>query len=177
MEYHKWKLVVNWYTELFPKLVLRVGAGFGYLGFYNDDIGTPPFERFYMGVSGLTGFSVDGREVIALRGYDDNSLSPSEGASAVAKYTMELRYPITLSQMTTIYALTFFEAGKTWVGEGYQINPSVLYRAAGVGLRIFLPAFGMLGLDYGWRLDDVPGRFNMDRGQFHFSIGMNLGEL
>ena len=130
-----------------------------------------------MGGSGLTGVSYDGREVIALRGYNDNSLSPTEGASAVAKYTMELRYPITLSQMTTIYGLGFFEAGKTWVGSAYQINPSVLYRSAGIGLRIFLPAFGMLGLDYGWRLDDVPGQPFMDRGQLHFSIGMNLGEL
>jgi len=177
VEYYKWKIVMNWYTELFPKLVLRIGAGFGYLGFYNDDIGTPPFERFYMGGSGLTGVQYDGREVIAMRGYNDNSLSPTEGSSAVAKYTMELRYPLTLSQMTTIYALTFFEAGKTWVGPTYQINPSVLYRAAGVGLRIFLPAFGMLGLDYGWRLDDVPYEPGMDRGQFHFTIGMNLGEL
>jgi outer membrane protein insertion porin family len=177
VEYHKWKIVMNWYTELFPKLVLRIGAGFGYLGYYNDEIGTPPFERFYMGGSGLTGVSYDGREVIAMRGYNDNSLSPAEGSSAVAKYTMELRYPLTLSQMTTIYALTFFEAGKTWVGPSYQINPSNLYRAAGVGLRIFLPAFGMLGLDYGWRLDDVPGYPGMDQGQFHFSIGMNLGEL
>lgn len=177
VEYHKWKFVVNWYTELAPKLVLRLSTGFGYLGYYNDEIGTPPFERFYMGGSGLTGVQYDGRENIALRGYSDNSLSPSEGGSAVAKYTMELRYPITLSQMTTIYGLGFFEMGKTWVGKSYQINPSVLYRAAGFGLRIFLPAFGMLGLDYGWRLDDVPGFPGMDRGQFHFSIGMNLGEL
>lgn len=177
VEYHKWKFVVNWFTELAPKLVLRLGVGFGYLGFYNPTIGTPPFERFFMGGSGLTGVSYDGREVIAMRGYTDNSLSPLEGSSAIAKYTMELRYPITLSQMTTIYALTFFEAGKTWVGKSYQINPSNLYRAAGLGLRIFLPAFGMLGLDYGWRLDDVPGFPNMERGQFHFSIGMNLGEL
>lgn len=177
IEYHKWKFVVNWYTELFPKLVLKLGVGFAYLGYYNDDIGTPPFERFYMGGSGLTGTSFDGREVIAMRGYSDGSLSPTEGSSAVAKYVMELRYPITLSQMTTIYALTFFEAGKSWVGAAHQINPSNLYRAAGLGIRIFLPAFGMLGLDYGWRLDDVPTFPGMDRGQFHFSIGMNLGEL
>ncbi len=177
VEYYKWKVVVNWFTELAPKLVLRIGAGIGYLGYYNSEIGTPPFERFFMGGSGLTGVSYDGREVIALRGYNDNSLSPTEGASAAAKYTMEIRYPITLSQMTTIYALTFFEAGKTWVGESYQINPSVLYRSTGIGLRIFLPAFGMLGLDYGWRLDNVPGWPQMDQGQFHFSIGMNLGEL
>jgi outer membrane protein insertion porin family len=177
VEYHKWKFVVNWYTELAPKFVLRLGAGFGYLGYYNEDIGTPPFERFYLGGNALSNVQFDGREVIALRGYDDGSLSPLEGASSVMKMTMELRYPITLSQMTTIYGLGFVEAGKTWVGEAYQINPSILYRSAGLGLRIFLPAFGMLGLDYGWRLDDVPHRPGMQRGQFHFTIGMNLGEL
>ena len=177
VEYYKWKFVVNWFTELAPKLVLRLGAGVGYLGFYNEDVGSPPFERFYLGGNALSNVQFDGREVIALRGYNDGSLSPLEGASAIMKYTMELRYPITLSQMTTIYGLGFVEAGKTWVGEAYQINPSVLYRAAGVGLRIFLPAFGMLGLDYGWRLDDVPSFPTMPRGQFHFTIGMNLGEL
>lgn len=175
-EYYKWKFVAEWYTELAPKLVLMTRSGFGFLGFYNREKGTSAFERFYLGGSALSGFSLDGREIIGLRGYDDGSLSSYLGNSVISKQTMELRYLISPNPSATIYALTFIEAGNTYDGIR-NFEPFKLYRSAGVGLRIFLPMFGLMGLDYGWRMDDVPNVPSMSRGQFHFTIGMNLGEL
>jgi len=175
-EYYKWKLVAEWYTELAPKLVLMTRSGFGFLGYYNRDKGISPFERFYLGGAALTGFALDGREIIALRGYDDLSLSPPEGANIVVKQTLELRYPLSLNPSATIFALGFLEAGNTYDGIE-NFDPFRIYRSTGLGVRIFLPMFGLMGLDYGWRFDDVPGRPAMPQGQFHFTIGMNLGEL
>jgi outer membrane protein insertion porin family len=147
------------------------------MGDYNPEIGNCPFNRFYMGGSGLTGYSlIDGREIIAMRGYDDASLSPTTGAVACAKYTMELRYPISLNASATVYVLGFVDAGNSW-GTLAQFNPFSLYRAAGPGVRIFLPMFGLLGFDYGWRFDNVPNNLTMARSQFIFTIGANLGEL
>ena len=180
IEFWKIKFVVNWYTELFPKLVLKSSVGFGYLGHYNDQIGTAPVERFWLGGVPISGFTFLTRELVNLRGYPDATsggvITPPGGASTIAKYSFELRYPITLSQMTTIYALGFFEAGKTWTS-GIDLNPFTVFHSTGLGLRVFLPAFGMLGIDYGWRLNDVFGFPGLARGQFHFSIGMNIGEL
>lgn len=103
--------------------MLNTKAGFGFLGMFNSKIGTSPFERFYLGGSGLSGFSqFDGREIIALRGYDDGAVSPSTGASAIAKYTMELRYPVSLNPSATIYGLVFAEAGNSW-GALNSLNP------------------------------------------------------
>lgn len=176
VEYHKWKITTSWYTEIAKNLVLYNKAGFGFLGIYNQDIGLSPFERYYLGGSALSGFSLDGREIIGLRGYDDLALSPQTGGQYISKYTTELRYLLSPNPSATIYMLGFFEAGNTWNGfENY--NPYDVKRSGGVGLRIFLPAFGLLGLDYGWRFDDVTGSPNMARGQFHFTIGTNLGEL
>jgi outer membrane protein insertion porin family len=176
IEFYKLKFTTQWFTRIVGNLVLNSRVGFGYLGFFNSQLGVAPFERFYMGGSGLTGYSLDGREIIAMRGYNDGSLSNSHGSPIINKYTMELRYPITLSQSANIYALTFAEAGNTW-DSFRQYNPFQVYRSAGVGVRVFLPMFGLLGLDYGWRLDDVPSAPTMSRGQLHFSIGANLGEL
>jgi outer membrane protein insertion porin family len=190
VEYHKWKFTTEWFTELAPKLVLRAKAGWGFLGYYNSGIGPSPFERFYLGGSALSGFQLDGREIIALRGYTDNSLSSPQGNNVITKYTLELRYPISLNPSATIYALGFAEAGNSWINfEDY--NPMVLKRSVGFGLRIFLPMFGLMGIDYGFGLDPYdPGhagfgtnQFNpttgafKPRGQFHFTIGMDLGEL
>lgn len=175
-EYYKWKFVAEWYTELAPKLVLMTRSGFGFLGYYNRNKGLSAFERFYLGGSALSGFALDGREIIGLRGYDDLSLSPRTGANIVMKHTMELRYLISPNPSATIFALAFVEAGNTY--DGIQnFDPFKIYRSGGVGLRIFLPMFGLMGLDYGWRFDDVPTHPNMQRSQFHFTIGMNLGEL
>jgi outer membrane protein insertion porin family len=176
IEFYKIKFTTQWFTKLVGNLVLNTRVGFGYLGFYNAQLGVAPFERFYMGGSGLTGYSLDGREIIAMRGYNDGSLSAAHGSPIINKYTMELRYPITLSASANIYCLTFAEAGNTW-DSFKQYNPFQVYRSAGVGVRVFLPMFGLLGLDYGWRLDDVPSNLGMQRGQLHFTIGANLGEL
>ncbi len=180
-EFHKWKFTTQWFNMLTRSktghnLVLMARAGFGFLGRYNDAVGNSPFERFYLGGAALTGFQLDGREVVGLRGYDDFSLSPNTGNFAVAKYTAELRFPVSLNPSATIYTLAFAQAGNTWSSFD-TFSPFKLYRSAGLGLRLFLPMFGPMGLDYGWRLDDVPGQPNMARSQFHFTIGIDLGEL
>lgn len=181
VEFHKWKFTTQWYNKLTNSksghnFVLMTRAGFGYLGRYNNSLGDAPFERFYLGGVPLTGFVLDGREIVALRGYDDFSLAPNTGSFVVSKYTTELRFPVSLNPSATIYTLGFFEAGNTW-STLERFDPFKLYRSAGVGLRLFLPMFGPMGLDYGWRLDDVPGQPNMARSQFHFTIGIDLGEL
>jgi len=186
VEYHKWKVKAEWYTPLTQSagenprtLVLRTHAGIGLIGQYNRVVGLSPFERFYLGGVFLSGFVLDGREIINLRGFDDLSLTMPDqntGAPVIAKYGAELRYPLSTNPSATIYMLAFMDAGKTWA-DAREFNPFEVYRSAGVGMRIFLPMFGLLGLDYGWRLDDIPTQPNMSRGQFHFSIGMNTGDL
>ncbi|MBM71851.1 MAG: outer membrane protein assembly factor BamA [Crocinitomicaceae bacterium] len=186
LEYHKWKLKAEWYTPLTstagenPKsLVLKLAAGIGIIGQYDRAVGLSPFERFYMGGVFLSGFAMDGREILNLRGYDDLSLTAPDqqtGAPVAAKYTAELRYPLSTNPNATIYMLGFLEAGKTWE-DSRAFNPFEVYKSGGVGLRIFLPMFGLLGLDYGWRMDDVDAFPSMSRGQFHFSMGMGMGEL
>lgn len=190
VEFQKYKFTATWYMQLTNQkakegkeahnLVLRTSVGFGFLGFYNRQIGAPPFERFYLGGSGLTGFSLYGREIIALRGYDDNSIAGADGkgASYISKYTLELRFPVSLNQQATIWAHGFAEAGNA-VQKFSEFNPFNVKRSAGVGLRVFLPMFGLLGIDYAWGFDRVPyypGTGN-GKGQFHFTIGANLGEL
>lgn len=177
VEYYKWKFTSSWYTRIAGNLVLNSRIGFGYLGMYNKDVGLSPFERFYLGGSGLTGYALDGREIIADRGYDDQSLTASRtGSPIIAKYTMELRYPVSLNPSATVYGLAFAEAGNTW-NSIKAFNPFDVYRSAGVGVRVFLPMFGLLGLDWGYRFDDVPSAPFMQKSQVHFTIGMNLGEL
>lgn len=180
-EFYKTKLTMQWFNKLTGSktghnLVLMTRAGFGYLGRYNDAVGNSPFERFYLGGSALTGFQLDGREIVGLRGYDDFSLSPSTGNFVISKYTAELRFPVSLNPSATIYTLGFIEAGNTWTSFE-NFDPFKLYRSAGFGLRLFLPMFGPMGLDYGWRLDDVPYLPRMAKSQFHFTIGIDLGEL
>jgi len=180
-EFHKWKFTTQWFTRITRSksghdLVLMTRAGFGFLGRYSKNLGNSPFERFYLGGSALTGFQLDGREIVGLRGYDDLSLAPNTGNFLINKYTAELRFPISLNPSATIYMLTFAEAGNTW-GVFDRYDPFQLYRSAGVGLRLFLPMFGPMGLDYGWRFDDVPASPAMAPGQFHFTIGIDLGEL
>ncbi len=186
VEYQKYKFTTTFYTPITNKhgadgkearnLILKTSAGFGFLAPYNSKVGVSPFERFYLGGSGLTGYALDGREIIALRGYDDQSLSPSTGSSYITKYSMELRFPITTNPQATIFILGFAEAGNTWT-QAKQFNPFDVYRSAGLGVRVYLPMFGLLGFDYGWRLDDVPTNPTMQKGQFHFTIGASIGEL
>ena len=190
VEYQKYKFTAEWYTQLTnqrPKgegkearnLVLRTKIGYGILGMYNKKVGVSPFERYYMGGSGLSGFqNFVAREIIGLRGYQDNSLSSSQGDPICARYTMELRYPISLNPQATIFILGFAEAGNTWA-KYKDFNPFQVKRSAGFGLRVFLPMFGLLGLDYGWGFDNIPGNSSSGngKGQFHFTLGAQLGEL
>lgn len=189
IEYQKYKITAEWFTQLTNKrasegkearnLVLRTKIGYGLLGMYNRNVGVSPFERFYLGGSGLSGYqNYVAREIIALRGYTDNSLSSSTGDPLVARYTMELRYPISLNPQATIFILGFAEAGNSWA-RYRDFNPFQVKRSAGVGLRVFLPMFGLLGLDYGWGFDSVPGNPGVGngKGQFHFTLGAQLGEL
>lgn len=189
-EYYKLKFTTSWFSPLTndKKLVLNTKVGFGFLGSYSSAKGPSAFERFYLGGSGLTGFQLDSREIIALRGYDDLSLSPDVGAMLIAKYTLELRYPITLNPQATIYTLAFAEAGNTW-SDFKEFNPFKVNRSVGVGVRVFLPMFGLLGVDYGWGFDQTDSGASSAAGvnaaiqqkgyygKFHFTIGMNLGEL
>ena len=157
--------------------MLHTNLGMGFLGSYNSKLGQSPFERFYLGGVYLSGYRLDGREFVNLRGYDDLSVTfpdQSTGSPAIVKYSMELRYPLSTNPSATIFAMAFADAGNTW-SNLRSFNPFDVYRSTGVGLRIFLPMFGLLGFDYGWRLDEINSV--MAKGQFHFSIGMNLGEL
>lgn len=189
IEYQKYKFTAEWFTQLTNKragegkearnLVLRTKIGYGILGWYNRQVGVSPFERYYMGGSGLSGFqNFVAREIIALRGYSDNSLSSQQGDPICARYTMELRYPISLNPQATIFVLGFAEAGNTWA-KFKDFNPFQVKRSAGFGLRVFLPMFGLLGLDYGWGFDNIPGNpgSGNGKGQFHFTLGAQLGEL
>ena len=174
IEYHKWKFGASWFTPLaWNKLVLNVKANYGFLGYYNKDIGQSPFERFYLGGDGLSGFSLDGREIIAQRGYPNNSLNPNGGGTIYDKYTIEVRYPLSLNPSATIYALGFLEAGNAF-NRFRDFSPFDVKRAAGGGIRIFLPMFGLLGLDWGYGFDSLPGTTGRNGGEFHFTIGQQF---
>ncbi|MDY0216700.1 MAG: POTRA domain-containing protein [Bacteroidales bacterium] len=178
LEYHKWKFNASWYTNIVENLVASLRFKFGYLGAYNNDIGISPFERFYLGGDGLSGFALDGRELVGMRGYGNNTLTPKSsqgyvGASVYTKYTGEIRYPVSLNPSATIYLLTFVESGNTW-SHFNEFNPFKMYKSAGFGVRVFLPMFGVLGLDWGYGFDDVPGVPGASKGQFHFSINQSI---
>jgi len=192
LEYHKWKFSWGYYTGLLGqqrkhKLVLYTKIGFGVLGYYNRNVGDVPFERFYLGgdpfsTTGIALGGIDSREFISLRGYGGGGLSPTEGATLINKYTMELRYPFSLSQSFTAYGLAFAEAGNSWDGFN-SYNPFEVYKSTGVGIRIFLPMFGLLGVDWAYRLDDTDNRadfnsgLNAQRSRFHFTLGYQFGDL
>jgi outer membrane protein insertion porin family len=183
IEFYKTVFKADYYYPLSSndKLVLNARAAFGYLGFYNKDIGPSPFENFYVGGDGMTGYSFYGREVIALRGYTNGSLTPTiikdnrrvEVGNVYSKLTLELRYPISLNPQATIYGLTFLEAGKAWYSLK-EYNPFRMNRSAGVGLRANLPMFGLLGIDWAYGFDDVPGNPDASGSQFHFVIGQQF---
>ncbi len=180
IEYHKWKIKASYYTKLIGNLVLSTRTQFGFLGAYNSDIGVTPFERFYLGGDGLSGYNnLDGRELIGMRGYGNETITPNYylnsriGGTIYNKNTFELRYPLSLNPNATIYALAFLEAGNSWA-DFPNFSPFNLYRSAGFGLRVFLPMFGVLGLDWGYGFDDVPGIPSANKGQFHFSINQSI---
>lgn len=173
LEYYKIKFKGDWYTRLVERLVLRTGTEFGFLGAYNNARGVPPFERYFLGGDGLGAYSLDGREIIQLRGYPNQSLSDIDGNTIYNKFTLEVRYPVTLAQMASIYVLGFAEGGASF-NNFNDYNPFELKRSAGLGLRIFMPAFGMLGIDFGYGFDSVQGRTEPSGWQTHFIIGQQF---
>ena len=181
-EYHKWKFESQWYQRIYGKLVLKTQAQFGFLGRYNSNAERSTFERFKLGGDGMQGFDfLQGSEVIAMRGYENNSVIPegsdpniarTSGSPIFNKYIVEFRYPVLNSEQATLFLLTFAEGGNTW-NSFKDFSPFNVHRSVGVGARIFLPIFGLLGIDYGYGFDPIPG-IQSSKGQFHFSIAQQL---
>ena len=180
LEYHKWKFSGKVFTPLTPdaKLILMTRAEFGYLGHYNRNAKSP-FESFYMGGDGMSSYSSYSTEYISMRGYQSGSLTPYDPSVGrnmgyvYNKFTMELRYPISLEQNATIWALAFVEAGNCFA-DIKDYNPFNLKRSAGVGVRLFLPMFGLMGIDWGWGFDPINGSNQYGGSQFHFVLGQEL---
>ena len=178
IEYHKWTFKSALYTKLVGDLVLKTSADFGYLGYYNKDLGYSPFEGFQLGGDGMSGYNTYGSDIIGLRGYPNYSLTPIEGNAYAGrvydKFTVELRHPVILQPQSTIYAMLFLEAGNCWK-DIKDFNPFEVKRSAGVGLRVLLPIVGMLGIDWGYGFDPVPNeKLNRGGSQFHFVIGQQF---
>ena len=180
IEYHKWKFSGAVYTKLVGDLVLMSRAQFGFLGYYNRQWGYSPFEGFQVGGDGMSGYMTYGAEIVSLRGYEDYSLTPrritpySQGTSSYAghlydKFTVELRYPVILEPQSTIFVLGFLEGGNCWA-DIREFNPFQIKRSAGVGVRVFLPMIGLLGVDWGWGFDDATN----GGSQFHFVLGQQF---
>jgi outer membrane protein insertion porin family len=182
LEFYKLNFKGDWYSRIAGKLVLRTNTEFAFLGNYNPDIGNVPFERFFVGGDGLGNFTLDGREVVQLRGYENQSLTPidpttgqQEGGVVYNKFSAELRYPITLKPSASIYGLAFLEGGNAF-NSIQEFNPFDIKRSAGVGVRIFMPAFGLLGIDfgYGFDSDNQPNSVGPSGWQTHFIIGQRF---
>jgi len=174
LEFYKVKFNGEWYAKIVGDMVLRPKIEFGFLGAYNNDRGIIPFERFFVGGDGMGTYSLDGREAIALRGYPNQSLSSQDGGTIYNKFSLELRYPITLkSQQAKIYALAFLEAGASY-DNFRDYNPFALKRSAGLGIRLFMPAFGLLGIDFGHGFDPLPGQTVKHGWETHFIIGQQF---
>ncbi|MDB5010305.1 MAG: outer membrane protein assembly factor BamA [Mucilaginibacter sp.] len=183
VEYYKFKFDAQWFTPLIGKFVLMSQVRFGFLGQYNSAVGPSPFERFKLGGDGMQSYQfLQGSDIIGLRGYQNFSIIPvgsnydantNPGSTIYNKYTLEVRHPVIASQSATIFLLTFVEGGNVWNNFG-QFNPFNVRRSAGVGARIFLPIFGLLGLDYGYGFDAIPGIPSANKGQFSFSISQSL---
>ena len=173
LEFYKIQFKADWYTRVVDRLILRPSVEFGFLGAYNQDRGVIPFERFFLGGDGLGTYSLDGREAIALRGYPNQSLSGQDGDAIYNKFSLELRYPITLKASAKIFALTFLEGGASF-NNFRDYNPFDLKRSAGLGIRIFMPAFGLLGIDFGYGFDALPGETVKNGWETHFIIGQQF---
>ena len=181
IEYHKWTFQGAVYTKLVGDLVLMARAQFGYLGYYNRNWGYSPFEGFRVGGDGMSGYDTYGSEIISLRGYENYSLTPTAMSSynstgnyyagnVYDKFTVELRYPVILQPQSTIFALLFLEGGNCW-SDIRDFNPFQIRRSAGVGVRVFLPMIGLLGVDWGYGFDNHDGSGG---SQFHFVIGQQF---
>lgn len=152
IEYHKWRINADWYTPIVGNLIFHASAKLGFLGTFNKDLGVTPFERYQLGGQGFNQFTILGTDIIGMRGYD--VITPDGGSPIMNKYSMELRYPLSLNPSATVYAVGFFEAGNYW-NSIQEYKPYELRRSFGAGLRVFLPMFGLLGFDYGIGFDDT----------------------
>ncbi|MBQ2530755.1 MAG: outer membrane protein assembly factor BamA [Bacteroidales bacterium] len=180
IEYHKWRFSGEMYTKVVGDFVIMSRAQFGYLGYYNRRWGYSPFEGFRVGGDGMSGYDTYGADVISLRGYENYSLTPWEATpynsngyyagNVYDKFTMEFRYPLILQPQSTIFVLGFLEGGNCW-SDIKKFNPFEIKRSAGVGVRVFLPMIGLLGIDWGYGFDTVSKK---DRSQFHFMIGQQF---
>ena len=181
MEFYKIKFKADAYNEVIGKLVLRSTAEMGFLDGYNKDLGAPPFERFYVGGTGLFGGRFDGRELVPLRGYENASteggsatdITPIGGGTIYSRYAAELRYPISMNQTAKIFALTFAEAGNTWNNYS-SFNPFQLKRSVGVGIRVYMGAFGLIGFDFAYGFDKTIGGSEPSGWQTHFLMNQSL---
>ncbi len=186
MEYHKWDFKSEYYFSIIDKLVMATKAQFGYVGYYNKDIGYDPLEGFDLGGDGMSGYTMYGMDVISLRGYSNGSLTPrvyngvvnesgvgTKSGNIYDKFSLEIRYPITLNPSATVYVLSFLEGGNCWYNPD-SFAPFNIKRSAGVGFRAFLPMFGLLGIDWGYGFDAVPGISGANKSQFHFTLGQQL---
>ena len=187
IEYHKWTFKGGMFKPLdrADKLVFTARVEGGFLGYFNKNLRSP-YEKYTLGGDGMAGYSYYGSETIGLRGYENNTLTPrtrvlnQDGSysymndgNMYTKMTMELRYPLTLQPSATVYGLIFAEAGNAW-SEFRDYNPFELKRSAGVGLRIFLPMFGLMGIDWGYGFDNVPNQPGASGSNFHFVMGQNF---
>ena len=173
VEYHKWKLNADWFAPITSKLVIRTHGEFGYLGSYNKDLGLPPFERFYVGGDGLANFVIDGREIIGLRGYTNNSITPGGGGALYNKYVFEVRYIIANNPSAQVFPLIFMEGGNNY-DNFWDYRAFNLKRSAGAGLRIFMPMFGLMGVDVAYGFDPEPNGAAASGWQTHFIIGQQF---
>jgi len=174
LEFYKVKFNGTWYTRVFDDLILKTQADFGFIGAYNKDRGNIPFERFFLGGDGMVSYALDGRETIALRGYPNQSLSGNDGSVIYNKFSLELRYPITLKPSASIYTLTFLEAGNGY-NSFREFDPFNSKRSAGLGVRIFMPAFGLLGIDFAYGFDNTnPNSTSPNGWETHFIIGQRF---
>ncbi len=169
IEYYKINLKGSWMFNLIGDVVLNAKFRMGFMGYFNKDIGLSPFGRYYVGGDGLTSYYYDGREVIPLRGYDNNAISPATGAGVFDRFTLELRQPIIESAMSTIWVLGFLEGGNAW-NEIKEFQPFDMYNSAGLGIRVYMPAMlGLIGVDWGYGFDGANGG-----SHFHFTIGGSI---
>lgn len=179
IEYHKWKVSAELYSKVIGDFVIMTKAQFGYLGYYNRNWGYSPFEGFRVGGDGQSGYDTYGSDIISLRGYENYSLTPWEATpyntsgyyagNVYDKFTVEFRYPVILQPQSTIFVLGFLEGGNCW-SDIKNFNPFQIKRSAGVGVRVYLPMIGLLGIDWGYGFDDATN----GKGQFHFLIGQQF---
>ncbi|MFD2147572.1 hypothetical protein [Mucilaginibacter antarcticus] len=183
VEYFKVKFDAQWFIHLAGKFTVMSQVRFGFLGRYNSAAPASPFERFKLGGDGMQSYQfLQGSDIIGLRGYENFSIVPvgsnynatnNPGSAIYNKFTLELRHPVIASGTATVFLLAFAEGGNVW-DKFSQFNPYNVRRSTGIGARIFLPIFGMLGLDYGYGYDPIPGIPSANKGQFHFSIAQSL---